>query len=298
MNQRKRKAYCYQVVDVFTQIPLEGNPLAVFADAVDLDSSTMQRIARELNLSETVFIVPSRRADCVARLRIFTPQREMDFAGHPTVGAGFVLIQDGHVPPGSEKFCVEENVGAIPIALDQDERTMVWIQTPPVQEIATIEKSGAASVIALVPCELAECTPQILSAGNPTLFIALKDKSAVDRAVLDGSKWEAVKGQYRLDPMCVFVFAPTPEGAYSRMFAPDFGVPEDPATGSSTGPLAYYMMRHGMALGNAGSRFISEQGTQMGRRSLLYVRVHGERGQDGIDVGGFVTPVIDGEIHL
>jgi trans-2,3-dihydro-3-hydroxyanthranilate isomerase len=104
------KKYRYQVVDVFTQTPLEGNPLAVFADSADLDASTMQRIARELSLSETVFIAPARRPDCVARLRIFTPRREMDFAGHPTIGGAFVLMQQGHVRGETDMFAVEAAV--------------------------------------------------------------------------------------------------------------------------------------------------------------------------------------------
>ena len=108
----------------------------------------------------------------------------------------------------------------------------------------------------------------------------------------------AIRSRYHPDPMCAFVFAPTSEGAYSRMFAPDYSVPEDPATGSSTGPLAFYMMRHGMTSPKAGSRFVSEQGVRMGRRSMLHVRVHGENGKDGIDVGGFVTKVIDAELRI
>ncbi len=291
-------AYRYQVVDVFTQTPLEGNSLAVFSSAVGLDDRTMQQIARELNLSETVFIVPPQRADCVARLRIFTPRKEMDFAGHPTVGAGFVLAQHGLVPPGNPRFCVEENVGAIAITLDPEERAMVWLRTPPVQDGPTIGRAEAAALLTLAPSELAGSSPQILSAGNPTLFIALTSPAAVDAASLDSTAWAAVRRQYHPGPMCVFVFAPTAQGAYSRMFAPDYGIAEDPATGSSTGPLACYMMRHGMTSAQSGSRFVSEQGTQMGRRSLLHVRMHGDNGTDGIDVGGFVTPVIDGELRV
>jgi trans-2,3-dihydro-3-hydroxyanthranilate isomerase len=291
-------AYRYQVVDVFTQTPLEGNPLAVLTSAVGLDARTMQQIARELNLSETVFIVPPQRADCVARLRIFTPRKEMDFAGHPTVGAGFILAQRGFVPSGSSRFCVEENVGAIAIHLDPEERAMVWLRTPAVEDGPTVERGQAAALLTLAPNELAGSSPQILSAGNPTLFIALTSQAAVDAASLDSAAWAAVRRQYHPDPMCVFVFAPTAQGAYSRMFAPDYGVAEDPATGSSTGPLANYMMRHGMTAARAGSRFVSEQGTQMGRRSLLHVRVHGDNGTDGIDVGGFVTPVIEGELRI
>ena len=293
-----RKSYRYQVVDVFTQTPLEGNPLAVFSDAAGLDLPTMQRIALELNLAETVFIVPSERPDCVARFRIFTPRREMDFAGHPTIGAAFVLMQQERVASGTESFSVQENVGAIPIAVDSKERSMFWLSTPPLRDGPTIDRSEAAALIALAPDALADAAPQILSAGNPTLFIALKDKSAVDEASLDGTKWPAIHKRYHPDPMCAFVFAPTAEGAYSRMFAPDYGVVEDPATGSSTGPLASYMLRHGMTSARSGSRFVSEQGVRMGRRSILHVRLNGENGKDSIDVGGFTTKVIDGEIHI
>ena len=296
MNERK--SYRYQVVDVFTETPLEGNPLAVFPDAAELDARTMQRIARELSLSETVFIVPSRRLDCVARLRIFTPTREMDFAGHPTIGSAYLLMQLGHVRADADSFSVEENVGAIPIAVDRKEHSMLWLRTPPVSDGPTIERTEAAALLGLAPDELTDAAPQILSAGNPTLFIALNSKSAVDKVSLDAAKWAAIRRCYHPDPMCAFVFAPTGEGAYSRMFAPDYAMPEDPATGSSTGPLAFYMMRHGMTPARAGSRFVSEQGVRMGRRSMLHVRVHGDNGTDGVDVGGFVTNVIDGEIHF
>jgi trans-2,3-dihydro-3-hydroxyanthranilate isomerase len=296
MNEKK--SYRYQVVDVFTQSPLEGNPLAVFPDAAELEAPTMQRIARELSLSETVFIVPSRRPDCVARLRIFTPRREMDFAGHPTIGSAHVLMQLGKVRAETDCFSVEENVGAIPIVVDRNGLSLLWLRTPPVSDGPTIDKSEAAALIGLAPDALVDAAPQILSAGNPTLFIPLKSSAAVDEASLDSAKWAAIRRRYHPDPMCAFVFAPTSKGAYSRMFAPDYAIPEDPATGSSTGPLAFYMMRHGMTPATAGSRFVSEQGVQMGRRSILHARVHGENGKDGIDVGGFVTKVIDAELRI
>src|SRR5580658_3942018 len=105
------RSYRYKVVDVFTTEALEGNALAVFPDASDLDATTMQKIARELNLAETVFVLPATRKDCAARLRIFTPAREMIFAGHPTVGASFVLTEEGLVARDSEDFILEEGVG-------------------------------------------------------------------------------------------------------------------------------------------------------------------------------------------
>jgi trans-2,3-dihydro-3-hydroxyanthranilate isomerase len=121
-----KKAYRYQVVDVFTQAPLEGNPLAVFPDAANLDAPTMQRIARELSLSETVFIVPSQRSDCVARLRIFTPRKEMDFAGHPTIGTAFLLMRWDTCAP--ERILLgQENVGD-PVRSRPTGRPSLWLR--------------------------------------------------------------------------------------------------------------------------------------------------------------------------
>jgi len=129
------------------------------------------------------------------------------------------------------------------------------------------------------------------------VIVAAKDKAAVDRAWLDLAGQKTLKGG-ESEPFCVFLFTPTPEGAYSRMFAPEYGIAEDPATGSSTGPLAAYMIKHKLAPGKAGTRFVSEQGTKMGRQSFLHVEIQGEQGADGIYVGGHVTPVAEGVMTL
>jgi trans-2,3-dihydro-3-hydroxyanthranilate isomerase len=281
----------YQVVDVFTRERREGNPLAVFPDSAGLDTATMQSVARELNLSETVFILPSTRADCAARLRIFTPVREMKFAGHPTVGASFVLLQEGVVPADSSGFVLEEEVGPVPIRVEQGDRPLIWLTTPPIQEGPTFDSALCAASLMLNSTDLLDCAPQLFTAGNPNVFIPLKDKSAVDRAWLDASAARKLRGDYP-EALCFFIFTPTPEGAYSRMFAPEHGVVEDPATGSATGPLAAYMLKHNLVSGVAGSRFVSEQGTKMLRRSLLHVQLRGPRGVAGIDVGGYVTPLV------
>jgi trans-2,3-dihydro-3-hydroxyanthranilate isomerase len=152
-------------------------------------------------------------------------------------------------------------------------------------------------MLSLSVSDLLSVTPQWVSAGNPTVFVAVKSKEIVDRALLDVRRLNALIGADS-EPLCVFVFAPTSEGPYSRMFAPLYGIPEDPATGSSTGPLASFMMRNGLTSGTAGRRFISEQGTKMGRRSLLHVRVHGDNGLNGIDVGGYVTPLTKATMQL
>lgn len=292
-----QQTYHYQVVDVFTREQLEGNPLAVFPEATGLDDRTMQRIARELNLSETVFVYPATRPDCAALLRIFTPVREMIFAGHPTIGTSFVLLVEGLVPEQSVSFVLEEKVGPVLVRVERGDRPLIWLTTPPIEAGRMFGRTLCASVLGLAAGDLLDCEPQLLSAGNPTIFVAVKDKAAVDRASLSMDGMKKLHGE-SAGAACVFLFTPVEAGAYSRMFAPEFDIIEDPATGSSTGPLAAYMMRHRLAPRTDGTRFASEQGTKMGRRSILHVQIHGDRGVDGIEVGGYVTPIARGEMRL
>src|SRR5581483_4986622 len=272
----------YSVVDVFTRQALEGNALAVFHDGRALDGATMQRIAREMNLSETTFVLPPAAGDAVD-VRIFTPAAELPFAGHPTIGTAFVL---------------REPIGPVPVHVDEGDDPMIWLRTPEIRFGETVELDAATAAVGLdVADALADATPQLVSAGNPSVFLAVRDPQTVDRAAVDLAAYRRlVLRQAR--PTCVFVFAPVASGAYSRMFAPDLGITEDPATGSATGPLAAYMMRNGLVSAAGGTRFVSEQGTKMGRRSLLHVHVRGEHGADGIDVGGHVVRVASGVVTL
>jgi trans-2,3-dihydro-3-hydroxyanthranilate isomerase len=285
----------YRVVDVFTEQALEGNALAVFTDASALDAVTMQRIARELNLAETAFILPPTHADCVARVRIFTPAKEMRFAGHPTIGTAYVMVEEGRVE--SEQFFLQEEVGPVPVRVERGPRTRLWLSTPVIEGGPTYDPNLCAVVLGIEPADLLEIAPQRLSAGNPTIFVPLTSRAAVDRAWLDLAGMRQLRGA---DPelACVFVFTLTPEGAYSRMFAPEYGIAEDPATGSATGPLAAFMMRHGLISTAAGTQFVSEQGTKMGRRSLLHVQINGEAGEESIEIGGHVTPLIEARMQL
>jgi trans-2,3-dihydro-3-hydroxyanthranilate isomerase len=288
----------YRVVDVFTTQALEGNALAVFTDAAQIEESMLQKIAREMNLAETAFLFPPDNPACAARVRIFTPQKEMDFAGHPTIGTSFVLLDEGIVPPKCESFCLEEKVGLIPISVEAGERPMIWLRTPSIRKGKFYDRSVCAHVLGLDDEDLLSVEPQILDAGNPTLFIALKDEVTVDRAWLDLEGMRTLKNGEGYS-FCVFVFCVTRQGAYSRMFAPTYGVPEDPATGSSAGPLAAFMMLRGLLTTRQGSmRLISEQGTKMGRRSFLHVKIAGPQGEDGIYVGGHVTPIAEGVMKL
>ena len=290
-------SFRYRVVDVFTTEPLAGNPLAVFPDASGIGEDLMQKIARELNLSETVFVRRATRPDSAVQLRIFTPAREVKFAGHPTIGSAFVLMDEGIVPAGSERFILEEMVGPVPVHIDRGQRPLIWLTTPPITFGGSYEPALCSKLVGLDTKDMLEIKPELVSAANPAIFIAVREKEAVDRARVDTGVLAAVNAK-EPEPVMLFVFAPTPEGAYSRMFAPDHGVPEDPATGSATGPLAAFMIKHGLASGGDGTRFISEQGTKMGRRSLLHVRIRGEKGNEGIDVGGYVTPLIEATMRV
>jgi trans-2,3-dihydro-3-hydroxyanthranilate isomerase len=194
------KSYPYTVVDVFTTEALEGNALAVFPDASELDASEidkgiMQKIARELNLAETAFVLPATRNDCVARLRVFTPARELAFAGHPTIGAAFVLLQKETVPQSSSAFALELQAGPIPLRIEGGPRPMIWLHTPPIREGRCYDSALCAEALGLEPGELLPIQPQLLSAGNPTVIVAAKDKAAVDRAWLDSTGLKRLKGE-------------------------------------------------------------------------------------------------------
>jgi trans-2,3-dihydro-3-hydroxyanthranilate isomerase len=276
-----------------------GNPLAVFPDASGISEATMQRIARELNLSETTFVLPSSRGNCAARVRIFTPACELAFAGHPTLGTAYVLLKEGMIAAGAKNFRLEEKAGPISVRVESGphDRPLLWLRTPKIAEGRSYERQAAAQALGLDLSDLLDFPPQWLSAGAAFIFVALREPAAVDRAWIDLSGMKLLAGNSH-EPTGLFVFAPTSEGAYSRMFAPEFGIPEDPASGGATGPLAAYMMRYGLASNAPGARFISEQGTRMGRRSILHVRIDGVRGAHGIEVGGHVTPIAEAAMTL
>jgi trans-2,3-dihydro-3-hydroxyanthranilate isomerase len=286
----------YRIVDVFTTEALEGNALAVFTDASQIDEAIMRKIAREMNLAETTFVLPPESPDCSARVRIFTPKKEMTFAGHPTIGTSFVLLDEGAIH-NHDSFCLEEKVGPVQIWVEHGERPMIWLLTPPISEGRVFDRSLCAQALGIKTDDLLDVEPQLLNAGNPTLFVGLKNEVAVDRTWLDSHGMKILRTGEG-EQFCVFVFSQTSEGVYSRMFAPEHGVSEDAATGSSTGPLAAFMIKHGLLTGASNARFISEQGTKMGRRSLLHVRIVGNKQGEEIYVGGHVTAIAEGRMRL
>jgi trans-2,3-dihydro-3-hydroxyanthranilate isomerase len=142
------RSYRYRVADVFTTQPLEGNQLGVFPDSAGLHDTTMREIAKELNLAETTFVSPASQPGCAARVRIFTPAREMPFAGHPTIGASFVLLDEGIVPKGSQSFALEEGLGPVAVRVEAGERPMIWLRTPPITIGKTYDRALAPKSLA------------------------------------------------------------------------------------------------------------------------------------------------------
>ncbi len=280
------RPYRYLVVDVFTERPLEGNPLAVFPDAAGIDDDTMQRVARELNLSETVFVLAPTDPSTIARLRIFTPAQEVPFAGHPTIGTAYVLTELGRVPSDADAFVLSERIGPVRIRLERRaDPFLAWLRTPPITFGPTFDGEACARALGLDGSALTHVSPQVVSAANPFLFIALREPRLVDAVAVDSSALERV-----VPPsvaMGFFVFAPTPTGAYSRMFAPRAGVTEDPATGSATGPLGAYLARYGFIPLREGQRFTNTQGVHMGRPSALHAILRVRDGTlETVEVGG------------
>jgi len=295
------RTYTYHVVDVFTEIPFAGNMLAVFPDAAGLSDGTMQAIARELNLSETSFVLAADAPGALARVRIFTPQVELPFAGHPTIGTAFVLTQLGRVPNEAISFAFDELIGRIALRLERRADPFVaWLQTPDISVVATLDRAACAAVLGLrLDDLLGDLPPQILSAGNPFLYVPLRDAATVDRAGLDLRALDAVAPRNLATG--VFFFARAAPGTfYSRMLAPLSGVPEDPGTGSATGPLGAYLFMHDLIARRDGVRFVNEQGVRMKRRSLVHgiVRVADDATLRTVEVGGSAVKTSDAMMYV
>lgn len=285
----------YLLFDVFAEEPFTGNQLAVASQ--HLPDEAMQRVANELNIAETVFLKRTNDPKRPAELRIFTPGREIPFAGHPTVGATFAIAEVlKWVPPEQTEFALGERVGDVRVRVErQNGACFAWLRTPPVKFLDEIDRALCAAAISVTPEDLNEkLPPQIVSAGSPFLYIALKDRQTVDRAAFQSTSldksidWEIVG---------VFVFAVTDRGTYARMFAPMSGIGEDPATGSATGPLFAYLARKGAVDVQRGS-FISEQGVKLGRRSVLHVRLEGGGNDLHVDVGGQTILIGEGRLKF
>ena len=297
-------SFQYLQYDVFTSEPLLGNQLAVFTDARGLPDERMQRIAREMNFSETTFILPAERDDTHVRMRIFTPQIEMPIAGHPTVGSTFALAQMGLIAPDRDRVVFGLNAGPTPVDLQWHDGRLkfAWMtQSKPVFGPPVENRQAIAGMLGLDEGDLLLGAPvQEVSCGVPFLFVPLRDRAAVDRAVSDAGAFRRLTALHD-NPPGVFLFAVLPSGSaetvHSRMFAPHFGISEDPATGIASGPLGCYLVRHGLVSGEEGRGIISMQGVAMGRASRIHISITGTSDAiTDVKVGGEAVLVARGEL--
>jgi trans-2,3-dihydro-3-hydroxyanthranilate isomerase len=297
-------AFSYLLYDVFTSEPLVGNQLAVFTDARGLDAARMQQLAREMNLSESTFILPAEQSGTDIRMRIFTPVHEMPMAGHPTIGSTFALAHAGLIRPGSSRFVFGLNIGPVPVDLqwNGDGLGFAWMtQSPPAFGPIFDDRAAVSAAIGLEAADLDPGLPvQEASCGVPYVIVPLRDRHAVDRATPDTAAFRRFMTTARLDS-AIYLFSVEPAGsaetAYSRMFAPESGIIEDPATGSACGPLGCYLVQYGVVDGPAAQQMISLQGVAMGRSSRIHISIDGVRDDiRRVRVGGEAVLVGRGEM--
>ena len=277
----------YVIADVFTDTPLQGNGVAVFTDAREIPEEKLQQIAREMNLSETVFVYKPE-GEGHARIRIFTPVRELPFAGHPTLGTAFILSG----PLQLEEIKLETGQGVVPVRLERDESGRIEFGRM-AQPLPSVESYAETE-------ELFD----ILGVGGAELPVEVYDNGVQHAYVCLGSQEEV--GALRPDMgrlvdhagnVCVSCFAGEGSRWKTRMFAPGSGVAEDPATGSAAGPLALHLARHGRIA--FGDEIEISQGKEVGRPSTLFARIEGSADDvQRVEVGGSAVTVARGELSV
>jgi trans-2,3-dihydro-3-hydroxyanthranilate isomerase len=292
----------FHTLDVFTTQRFAGNPLAVVLDGGGLETAAMQSVAREFNLPETVFILPATDPKHRARARIFTPARELPFAGHPTVGTAVLLA---HLDGGSSarELVLEEQVGAVACQVQPGQgggHASFAIPKKPERIGPVRDPAKLAAALSLKPSDLGcgKFAPENWTAGNPFTFVPVQGLDAIRRARPDMTRWPEVFGPG--DPPGAFLFCrevEDPAHAYhARMFAPAMGILEDPATGSAVAAFAGVIAASGLADGRHG--VIIEQGYEMGRPSLLELSLTLRSGAlDVATVGGNAVIVSEGTIE-
>jgi len=291
------RSYRYTHLDVFTDHLFGGNQLAVVLDARGLDANTMQAIAKEMNFSETTFVLPPEGAGTDLRLRIFTPSDELPTAGHPTIGTTFALARAGVIRPEHAKVVYGQNIGPVPVTLTwaDGELSFAWMtQRLPTFGEPIADPAAAARAIRLSPAAVSGTglPVQVVSCGVPFLFVPLATRRAVDSAALDREALTALYESAGTDARGVFVFSrergADKATAYSRMFAPDLGVGEDPATGIASGPLGCYLVKHKLVSSSKAASMLSLQGVKMGRPSHVHIAI-------GMNSGGISSVRVGGE---
>ncbi|MCX5720816.1 MAG: PhzF family phenazine biosynthesis protein [Nitrospirae bacterium] len=295
--------------DVFTSLPFGGNPVAVFPEAQGLDDDQLQQIAREMNLSETVFVLPPTDPAAVVRLRIFTPTQEIPFAGHPVLGTFYVLAQLGliAITDGVTRVMQECNIGLFPVEIHAQEGliTRVVMTQPKPLFLGSVEDSDdlfdIAKALGLSKNQITDTNRPVMvvSTGLPVLIVPVRTLTAVRSIVPDAAAIIEVCGRVGANGIMVFTSVTVEDHAtvHTRMFAPSIGILEDPATGSASGAMGAYLVHNGLVEVGPMTELIVEQGYEIARPSRILVQVESE--DDAIQtvkVGGQCVMVVKGTL--
>jgi trans-2,3-dihydro-3-hydroxyanthranilate isomerase len=292
----------YRILDVFTDRPYGGNPLALLPDAEGLRGAQMQLIAREFNLSETAFVLPPRNRGETHRLRIFTPTHELPFAGHPTIGAALALAEEGWT---DTEFVFGQGIGPVRVSLRQQRAghsAWLWAAMLPETGPPPPPTDALAALLSLRSTDILAGTwgPAMVSAGVPYLVVPLRDTETLARAELDLQCWkEMLRDAWAPQ---VYLVAPLegPQGTRfrARMFAPGIGIPEDSATGSAATAFPGWLVPR-LRLRDGVLTASIEQGIEMGRPSTLLIEVELKEGQiTAVRVGGKAVSIAEGTINI
>jgi trans-2,3-dihydro-3-hydroxyanthranilate isomerase len=310
MPGEPRSLKFYQA-DVFSDRPFGGNPVAVVPDAVGLDDRVLQRIAREMNLSETVFVFPPTDPAAVAKLRIFTPTQEIPFAGHPVVGTFYILALLKRIPlkEPCTRVLQECNLGLFPVEIysADDEILRVIMSQPQPQFLGRVEdvrdqfEIAQALGVAKSAIAAAKFPIEVVSTGLPTMIVPMRTLTAVDSITPHPQAIAELCDRFGANAMLVFttVTVETRSTVHTRVFAPAIGIVEDPATGSASGALGAYLVQNGVVQVNPTTDIIAEQGYEMERPSRILIRV--ESDDDiikDIKVGGRAVMVVEGTLNF
>ncbi|MBI5855907.1 MAG: PhzF family phenazine biosynthesis protein [Nitrospirae bacterium] len=308
MSPNRRSLKFYQA-DVFTDLPFGGNPVAVFPDAVGLSDEELQHIAREMNLSETVFVFPPSNQATVARLRIFTPLKEIPFAGHPVLGTFFVLGTLGLLPLKEPVTVLwhECAIGMFPVEIHvhQREISKVVMSQPKPEFLGKVESVGelheVAQALGLARNHLLDVKypVEVVSTGLPVMIVPIRTLTAVRSIVPNVMMINDLCARFGANGIMVFTTVTVEElsTVHTRFFCPSLGVLEDPATGSASGALGCYLVQNGAVEVGPSTQIVAEQGYEIDRPSRI--RIHIESDDDAIQevkVGGHVMMIAEGTL--
>lgn len=301
--------YTFYQLDVFCEKPLTGNPLAVFPEPGKLTAKQMQAIAREMNLSETTYVLPSTRA--TKRIRYFTPTAEIPLAGHPTIGTWWTLAELGLVDVPRDGVCrvmQETGSGVLPVDIhmqDGKPTEVVMVQPLPAFEETDLDVGELSAALGGNSGLVSEPAPQVVSTGLPQLMVPIRSLEALKSLPSGGAGAGLARLLREVGTDCAMCYALEAEhpkaNVHCRMFAPGLGVPEDPATGSAAGALGSYLVWHGIMRPHDGVANIHiEQGLEIGRPSHIHVGISVGNGGEitEVRVGGRAVTVIKGELRL